>query len=31
LIGAAARKLTQDFFRRLAEEIGAPPEAVGEA
>ena len=25
LIGAAARKLTQDFFRRLAADIGAPP------
>lgn len=25
LIGAAARKLTRDFFRQLAEEIGAPP------
>ena len=24
LIGAVARKLTHDFFRRLAEEIGAP-------
>ena len=24
LIGAVARKLTDDFFRRLAEEIGAP-------
>jgi carbon monoxide dehydrogenase subunit G len=30
LIGAAARKITQDFFRQLAEEIGARPEAVAD-
>jgi uncharacterized protein len=30
LLGAAARKITQDFFRQLAEEIGARPEAVAD-
>jgi carbon monoxide dehydrogenase subunit G len=30
LIGAAARKITQDFFRQLAAEIGARPEAIAD-
>lgn len=30
LIAAAARKITQDFFRQLAEAIGARPEPVAD-
>jgi carbon monoxide dehydrogenase subunit G len=30
LIGAVARKLTKDFFRNLAEEIGVAPEPADE-